>query len=42
MRSVNVERKPRAKARSQTVRSSSRRELPAVQPGSARRQTESQ
>jgi cell division protein FtsQ len=38
MRSVNVERKPRAKARSQTVRSSSRRELPAVQPGSARRQ----
>ncbi len=38
MRSVNVERKPRAKARSQTVRSSSRRELPSVQPGSARRQ----
>jgi cell division septal protein FtsQ len=38
MRSVNVERKPRAKARNQTVRSSNRRELPAVQPGTARRQ----
>jgi cell division protein FtsQ len=41
MRSVNVERKPRAKARSQSTRASSgpkgRRELPAVQPGSARR-----
>lgn len=37
MRSVNVERKPRAKARNQTVRPSSRRELAAVQPGSARR-----
>ena len=37
MRSVNVERKPRAKARNQTVRPSSRRELAAVQSGSARR-----
>ncbi len=37
MRSVNVERKGRAKARTQTVRTSSRRELSAVQPGSARR-----
>ena len=38
MRSVNVERKSRAKARTQTVRpaSKSRRDLPAVQPGSAR------
>lgn len=40
MRSVNVARKPRAKARSQTPRSASRRELPPVQPGSTRRQKE--
>jgi len=40
MRSVNAERKPRAKARAQTPRSSSRRELPSVQPGTARRQKE--
>jgi cell division protein FtsQ len=38
MRSVNVERKPRAKARAQAPRASGRRELPPVQPGSARRQ----
>ena len=40
MRSVKVERKPRSQAaRSQTVRCArGRRELPAVQPGSARRQ----
>jgi len=39
MRSVNVERKGRAKPRTQGPRpaSKSRRELPAVQPGSARR-----
>lgn len=37
MRSVNAERKPRAKARSQSPRASSRREMPAVQPGSSRR-----
>ena len=38
MRSVNVERKPRKPARGQTVRPSARakRELPDVQPGSAR------
>ena len=40
MRSVNVERKPRAKARAQAPRASSRRELPSVQPGSGRRQKE--
>ncbi len=40
MRSLNAERKPRAKARAQTPRSSSRRELPSVQPGTARRQKE--
>ena len=40
MRSVNVERKPRAKARAQNPRPSNRRELPAVQPGSARRRKE--
>ena len=40
MRSVNVERKSRAKARTQTVRPAAakgRRDLPAVQPGSVRR-----
>lgn len=39
MRSVNVERKPRRAARGQTVRPSSRgkRELPDVQPGTARK-----
>jgi cell division protein FtsQ len=39
MRSVNIERKNRGKARVQSARSASRgsRELPAVQPGSARR-----
>jgi len=39
MRSVNVERKPRRPARGQAVRPSSRgkRDLPEVQPGSARR-----
>ena len=38
MRSVNVERKPRKAARSQSVRPSARskRELPDVQPGTAR------
>ena len=40
MRSVNAQRKPRAKARAQAPRTSSRRELPAVQPGSARRRKE--
>ena len=39
MRSVNVERKSRSKARVQSTRSSARgnRDLPAVQPGAARR-----
>jgi cell division protein FtsQ len=39
MRSVNAERKPRSKARAQTPRAAarSRRELPDVQPGTARR-----
>jgi cell division protein FtsQ len=39
MRSVNVERKPRKAARSQSVRPAARakRELPGVQPGSARK-----
>jgi cell division protein FtsQ len=39
MRSVNVERKPRRPSRGQTVRPSTRskRELPEVQPGSARK-----
>jgi cell division protein FtsQ len=39
MRSVNVERKSRSKTRAQATRSTARgnRELPAVQPGSARR-----
>ncbi|HJT44035.1 MAG TPA: FtsQ-type POTRA domain-containing protein [Rhizomicrobium sp.] len=42
MRSVNVERKSRGKTRAQALRSGARggREMPAVQPGSARRGTD--